>query len=170
MAHAAIDISEIWDNAGVLATFLLSVGLVVLSFRLRRRWIRISAVVLTSFVFVVVSGVTFFVGCDMVASNTRIPPIASPDRRHVAVVRWWLPGALGHDMVHISIRKPFSPFASEVLNGTGEPPEAAGGEPNPKVEWIDSRTLAIIYSEKGRLGPCSPAAKSVDGIQVLCRD
>jgi len=170
MAQARIDISEIWDNAGVLAAFLLSAGLVVLSIRLRRRWIRVSAVVLASFVFVVVSGVTFFVGCDVARSNTRIPPIPSPDRRHVAVIRWWLPGALGHDMVHISIRKPYSLFASEVLYGTGEPPEAAGGEPNPKVEWIDSRTLAIIYSEKASLKPCSPTAKPVDGIRVLCRD
>jgi hypothetical protein len=103
-------------------------------------------------------------------SNARIPPIPSPDRRHVAVIRWWLPGALGHDMVHVSIRKPHSPFASEVLYATGEPPEAAGGEPDPKVEWIDSRTLVIIYSEKGSLEPCSPTAKPVDGIQVLCRD
>jgi hypothetical protein len=126
--------------------------------------------VLTSFVFVVVSGVTFFVGCDVEESNARIPPIPSPDRRHVAVIRWWLPGALGHDMVHVSIRKPHSPFASEVLYATGEPPEAAGGVPDPKVEWIDSRTLVIIYSEKGSLEPCSPTAKPVDGIQVLCRD
>ena len=124
---------------------------------------RNSAFALVSIVFVVVSGVTFIIGCEMVVSNKRIPGIESPDHKHIAIVRWWLPGALGGDMVHVSIRRAYSPIAVEVENGDASPPD-------PKVMWLDNHRLLIVYWDEGKIGPCSGHGRRVEGIEVLCKD
>jgi len=170
MQHASIDISEIWDNAEFFAGVFIALGLIVLSLRIRRRWIRYPAILLTSLLFFGASGLAVLIGCDMVESNSRIPKIPSPDGKHVALVRWWLGGALASDMVHVSIRRAYSPFATEVLVDDGEPPESVGGLPDPKVEWLDNRTLLITYRDEGTIRPCSTSKGKVDGIKLLCRD
>ncbi|MFZ0302371.1 MAG: hypothetical protein WAL75_06785 [Terracidiphilus sp.] len=158
-----IDISEIWDNIELIAALVVIPALIVASFRIRKRWLRNAALGISSFLFLVVGGLTFIVGCYMVTSNARVPPIVSPDRKHVAVVRWWLPGALGDDEVHVSIRHAYSPVAVEIENGAAEPPD-------PKVEWLDNNRLLITYWEKGQVRPCSTKRGKVEGIEVLCRD
>ena len=158
-----IDISEIWDNFEFIVALVTSLALIAASFRIRKRWLRNTALVLTSFLFLIVGGLSYIVGCDMAVSNARMPGIVSPDRKHIAVVRWWLPGALGDDVVHVSIRRAYSPLAVEVEEGTAEPPD-------PKVEWLDDHRLLITYWEKGQIGPCSHGGGRVEGIEVLCKD
>jgi hypothetical protein len=158
-----IDISEIWDNFEYIVALVISLALIVASFRIRKRWLRNTALVLTSFLFLSASGLSYLVGCDMAVSNDRIPGIVSPDRKHIAVVRWWLPGALGNDMVHVSIRRAYSPFAVEVEKGAAEPPD-------PKVEWLDDHRLLITYWEKGQIEPCARGGGRVEGIEVLCKE
>jgi hypothetical protein len=158
-----VDISEIWDNLEFIAAFVIAVVLIILSLRIRRLWLRYSALALASLVLVIVSGITFIIGCDMVVSNARIPAIASPDRKHIAIVRWWLPGALGSDMVHVSIRHAYSPIAVEVEKGDASPPD-------PKVEWLDDHRLLITYWDKGQIRPCSDKGSRVEGIEVFCKD
>jgi hypothetical protein len=160
---AVIDISEIWDNFALIAGLLVAVALVIVSLRVGKRWLRNTALVLSSFLFLVFGGLLYLVGCEMVDSNARIPGIFSPDRRHIAVVRWWLPGAVGSDMVHVSIRRVYSPIAVEVETGAAEPPD-------PKVEWLDDHRLLITYWGKGEVGHCSHGVGRVDGIEVLCKE
>ncbi len=158
-----IDISEVWDNFAFIAGPLIAILLVFLSLRIRKRWIRHGAIPLSLLILLVTFGLCLILVDEMVHSNSRIPPIVSPDGHHVAVVRWWLPGALGDDMVHISIRSAYIPFAVEVEKGPAEPPD-------PKVEWLDSHRLLITYQEKGQIKPCSPGGNKSKGVEVLCRD
>ena len=158
-----IDISEIWNSFGWIASPLISLALIVVSFRVRRRWLRNTTLVLTSFLFIIAGGLAYIVGCDMVVSNARIPGVVSPDRKHIAVVRWWLPGALGDDTIHVSIRHAYSPIAVEVETGAATPPD-------PKVEWLDDHRLLITYWEKGSIKPCSSEGGRVAGIEILCKD
>ena len=157
------DISEIWDNAAFIAAFAAGVVLVVLSLRIRRRWLRNLSLAICSLFTLLTTGLLFLIGCDMVQSNARIPGLVSPDHKHIAVVRWWLPGALGDDMVHNSIRRSFSPIATEVSVG-------AATAPDPKVEWLDDHRLLVTYFDKGKIEPCEPRRPQVDGIQVFCKD
>jgi hypothetical protein len=156
-----IDISEVWDNFAFIAGSLVAILLAFLASRTRKRWFRLGAIASSSLAFLVTICSFLFVG--MTHSNARIPGIASPDGKHIAIVRWWLPGALGNDVVHVSVRHTYSPFAVEVEKGPAEPPD-------PKVEWLDSHRLLITYFEKGQIKPCSPDGAKVKGIEVLCRN
>lgn len=101
---------------------------------------------------------------ELLHANSRIPSIPSPDGKHIVVVRWFMPGALGDDYVHISLRKKWSPIATEVESGGGEPPN------DPTVRWIDSQRLVISYWSKGEIKPCSSSIREVDGVEILCQE
>ena len=63
------DISEIWDNAAFIAAFAAGVVLVVLSLRIRRRWLRNLSLAICSLFTLLTTGLLFLIGCDMVQSN-----------------------------------------------------------------------------------------------------
>jgi hypothetical protein len=105
----------------------------------------------------------FLDGCELATSTARRPGIISPDGKHVAVVRWFLPGAMGSNYIHVSIRSRFSPIATEVESDGGDPSD------DPDVRWLDNHRLLISYWVKGKIEACSPGPDKVKGIEVLCQ-
>jgi hypothetical protein len=138
--------------------------MIFLSLRISKGWIRYPSFGISMLLFLLAGLVLYVDGCETMNSYARIPGIISPDGNHVAVVRWFMPGALGSDEVQIFIRGRFSPVATKVESGGGEPKD------DPKVQWLDNRRLLITYWEKGEIKPCSPGPDRVKGIEVLCRD
>jgi hypothetical protein len=99
----------------------------------------------------------------MAQSTVRRSGIISPNGRYVAVTRWFLPGAVGSNYVHVSVRSRFSPIATEVDSGPADPPD------EPQVRWLDDHHLLITYWDKGQIEKCSAGPNKVENIEVLCK-
>jgi hypothetical protein len=159
-----MDISEIWNNLVFLAAPAVALVLIILAHRIPRKLVRIPAYAGSILLFLIAGFVLFLDGCELTTSTARRPGLISPDGKHVVVVRWFLPGAMGGNYAHVSIRSRFSPVATEVESGEGDPPNT------PDVRWLDNRRILISYWEKGQIKACSPGPNRVEGIEVLCQE
>jgi hypothetical protein len=164
-----MDLSGQWrvlaQVSGYVPLFAICGFCFYLTYRLQRRWLRIVVAAVGS---LLVGMGAFALGFDFTFVSSfrmRGPSIPSPDGRHVAVVYWITPGALGFDHVHVEVRSRYSPFTTEVFTGLAQAP------PNdPIVRWRDPSHLLISYSEKGTTKPCEPKASRIETIEVMCQE
>jgi hypothetical protein len=167
-----VDISEIWNNLGYLAAPILAILLFLFARRMPRKWLRISARS-GAIVLFLISGLALLAdGLDLFSRTVRRPAIVSPDGKHVAVANWT--GVVFDEnyaaYAHISVRRRFSPLATEVYTGEVVTRRYSDISNDPQLYWLDGHRLLISTSKNSEIKDCSKGPKRVDGIEILCRE
>jgi hypothetical protein len=140
--------------------------------RIRVRWLRLSLKMLSSVLLLASGAVVFLVTLTSVGCSKSADPLYSPDRRHVAVLRYALQGALGDDYATVNVRASWRPWATTVYRGLGAWDFKADKPLTPEVRWLDSAHLLIRYwddrsSNKGRGGPAQCVSQA-GTVRVVC--
>jgi hypothetical protein len=104
----------------------------------------------------------------------HLPPLVSPDGRHIATTSYVVGTGAPADLAEVAIRSAWSPYAHRVYSGPAQfEPNAA--TPEPEVRWIDKDHLEIrFHTYVSRDGSAVSAgseqgcAASADGIAISC--
>lgn len=100
----------------------------------------------------------------------HLPPIISPDGRHVAMTEYTINGGTGAVMAEVSVRKSWVPYSYRVYFGPGQY-EPQSLSPEPWVLWTDPTHLIIRFhhyegATNGEQGCSTQAA----GITISCEE
>ncbi len=105
------------------------------------------------------------------ACRVRVPPIYSPDRKHVALLRYGLQGALGLDMAQVLVRPRWGLIAETAYNGPGSWAIHGDHANDPEVQWIDNSHLLVRYYDYGYgkgSGYEQTCRAEAGGVEVKC--
>ena len=167
-----MDISEIWAISKFLTLPAIAWIVFYLAKRVQRRRLRISIKTIASAFLFFFTALLLLLLLVSSACTKHVPPIYSPDSKHVAVLTYAMQGALGDDYASVKIRSRWSPFAEIIYDGLGVW-DFKGNKANyPDVRWQDASHLRIGYyddrkGKEGRGGP--PICRSqLENIQIVC--
>lgn len=170
----SIDISDLWKFLGFASVpFLLVLGFWFFRHR-HPSWVRLSGNVALS-VLLLPTGLFFLLLCLVELGCTkRVPPIYSPDRKHLVLLQFGLQGALGDDYGDVYLRRAWRPFGDRIYEGLGGWDFTHRRPFTPEVRWLDNSHLLIRYMDDrkpndGRGGPAM--CKSGSGaVQIVCQN
>jgi hypothetical protein len=147
---------EIMFNLVVLSTMAVTI-FAIMGFGVRRlllrRLIQIAGCIaaLPVFLFALIWAIAIFIG------PTKQTSLKSPGGHYAARLRFNGGGATSKDYASVSVRPSWSPVAEEVYTGTYEP----------RIHWLDERTLEIRYPLQIDKTSCGG---SWVGVRIVCKE
>jgi len=105
-----------------------------------------------------------------VGYTRHLPPVVSPDGRHVALTEYTINSGSSTSMAEVSLRKSWVPYSYRVYFGPGQY-EPKSMSPEPWVLWTDATHLTIRFhhyegATNGEQGCSTQAA----GITITCEE
>lgn len=169
-----MDISEL---VPVFGAVLLAVVLLLALVRLRRigsRPMRLAACVTAGGVAMLALLVAGVLSFFLYAHTRHLPPLMSPDGKHVALRSYTVGDGSGVDMAEVAVRHAWDPYAHRVYTGPVRfQPDASPAEP--EVTWMDATHLRIrfhtLLDANGRPLPAEQGcAAQVEEVAIRCEE
>jgi hypothetical protein len=169
-----MDASELFP---IIAALLAALLAGVVAWKMRRlptKALRLSVVGVTSLLALA----ALLVACALIFFDVnftrRMPPLAAPDGRHVAITSYLVNTGTGVDEAEVSIRAPWNPYAHRVYTGPAQyTPNAE--TPEPELHWQDGTHLEIRFHRYVAADGSAAAtsgeqgcANSADGVMIAC--
>lgn len=162
------DPSELIPIVAALAVAALALLGFLRSARLAARPTRVTLRTLTAVLgaaaLLVAAALLFF---DL--NYTRhLPPLVSPDGRHVARTTFTINTGTPADLAEVTVRSSGGPYAHSAYTG---PSHFDPSAPEPEVEWQDDTHLIIrfhTYLSTGEAATPQGCAASAAGVTILC--
>jgi hypothetical protein len=167
-----MDISEAVAFSKFLLPLAVSWMIYRIAKRVRHRGLRISIKTIVSVFFGCSAVLVLLLLLVQAGCSRRVPPIYSPDGRHVALLRYALQGALGDDYATVDLRSRWIPWAETVYSGVGSWDFKNTKPLDPEVRWLDGAHLLIRYydngsGEEGRGAPVT-CKNRIGDVQIIC--
>jgi hypothetical protein len=170
----SLDISNLWP----FLVWGLAPSVPLLGFWLARNikalWLKVSVRAVAS-LLIIPTGLFLLLMCLVESACTRrTPPIYSPDGGYVALVEFYVQGALGEDSANVSVRRAWTPIATKAYSGSGAWYGDHRFQNSPEVHWLDPSHLLIRdwdgrSGNEGKGGP--PICKDkVASLHIVCEN